>query len=105
MRRAFDYFAKNLANHNNGLYESLENLKVIRTVIDVKELLREEEERAFSELINIFVSQTDRGKRLTALEKLKSLMIYYANLLFEEKKRNEESNNIKRIPTTKPRDD
>ncbi|MEO2069604.1 MAG: DUF262 domain-containing protein [Desulfurobacteriaceae bacterium] len=98
MRRAFCYFIENLANHSSSrLYESLENLKVIKTVINVRELTKKEEETAFSELINIFVSQTDRGKRLTALEKLKSLMIYYANLLFGEEVRNEKNNDINEL--------
>ena len=85
------FFSKNLEESNINLEKLKDSLKVIKTVINVEEL-NKEEENSFTELINIFVSQTDRGKRLTPFEKLKSLLIYYSNFADDLKGKNKEIN-------------
>jgi len=73
--RALKYFKEMISSYDkrNELKSySMSKLKIIRSVI----------KENYLHLANtIFVAQTDRGKRLTTLERLKSLMMFYVEKL------------------------
>jgi uncharacterized protein with ParB-like and HNH nuclease domain len=70
LKGALEFFMKQ-KNESNGLLGliELEKLSIIKTIVDTKE------DKNAS--ITTFITQTDRGKRLTNLEKLKSILYYY----------------------------
>lgn len=75
---------KNKVNNENKILDFIEkNLSIIVTKVKDSQVA-----------ITTFITQTDRGKRLTNLEKLKSIIYYYKLQLDEE---NKDFNNIENL--------
>lgn len=75
---------KNKVNNENKILDFIEkNLSIIVTKVKDSQVA-----------ITTFITQTDRGKRLTNLEKLKSILYYYKLQLDEE---NKDFNNIENL--------
>lgn len=79
LKKALELFKSKITNKNDILNFIEKNLSIIVTIVNDQKIA-----------ITTFITQTDRGKRLTNLEKLKSILYYYKLQIDEENQKFEE---------------